>query len=81
MITAAINGGLDNVKYHQHPIFNMLSPLAAPMYPTMFWTPRTPGPMQIIMKTGKQLALAFVKNFEKYADYSTPDIVNAGPNT
>jgi phosphoenolpyruvate carboxykinase (ATP) len=81
MITAAINGGLDNVKYHQHPVFNLAMPLSCPNVPDEVLDPKnTWANADIYEDKANQLALAFVKNFEKYADYSTPDIVNAGPN-
>jgi phosphoenolpyruvate carboxykinase (ATP) len=81
MITAAINGGLDNAKYHQHPIFNLAIPASCPNVPDEVLDPKhTWANADNYEDKANQLALAFVKNFEKYADYSTPDIINAGPN-
>jgi phosphoenolpyruvate carboxykinase (ATP) len=82
MITAALNGGLDNVNYHQHPIFNMMIPVSCPNVPDDVLNPKnTWANAENYECSANKLASAFVKNFEKYAAYSTVEIINAGPNT
>jgi phosphoenolpyruvate carboxykinase (ATP) len=77
-----LNGGLDNVNYHQHPIFNMMIPVSCPNVPDDVLNPKnTWANAENYECSANKLASAFVKNFEKYAAYSTVEIINAGPNT
>ncbi|MEB0279833.1 MULTISPECIES: phosphoenolpyruvate carboxykinase (ATP) [unclassified Mucilaginibacter] len=81
MITAAMNGGLDNVDYHRHSIFNIAIPYSCPNVPDEVLDPKnTWASADNYEDSANKLAGAFVKNFDKYAAYSTPEIINAGPN-
>lgn len=80
MVTAALNGMLDNVEYKHHDIFNVDYPTSCPGVPNEnldakeMWTDKKAYDEQ-----ADKLAQMFVKNFEeKYPDMM-PEIVAAGP--
>jgi len=80
MITAALNGQLDEVPYKKHPIFGLEFPVECPNVPTELLDPRNTW----ADKTGYdhkalKLAEAFRKNFEKYADHASPEILAGAP--
>ncbi len=80
MITAALNGGLDDVEYEAHPVFGMLIPKRCPnvpvniLHPRYTWTDRTSYD-----KMANNLAQQFIKNFEKYAAGVSDEIIAAAP--
>lgn len=81
MITAAINGELDNVNYHEHPVFNLQMPVNCPNVPDIMLNPRsTWADQDAYDEQANKLAQAFIKNFERYAVYSDNEIINACPN-
>ncbi len=81
MIAAAINGELDHVHYEHHPVFNLKMPQSCPNVPDALLNPRNTWlDKDDYDEKANNLALAFIKNFEKYAADSTPEIINAGPN-
>ncbi|MBS1525651.1 MAG: phosphoenolpyruvate carboxykinase (ATP) [Bacteroidetes bacterium] len=81
MVSAAINGELDNVKYDVHPVFNLQMPLNCPNVPDHVLNPRnTWADKDSYDETANRLAAAFTRNFEKYASDDTADIINAAPN-
>jgi phosphoenolpyruvate carboxykinase (ATP) len=81
MITAALNGELDNVQYTEHPIFSLMMPVTCPNVPDNLLDPRnTWKNADNYDEKANNLAASFVKNFEQYADFSSQEIVNAGPN-
>ena len=81
MITAALDGKLDNVAYETHPTFGMQIPLECPNVPSEIlntrntWADKNAYDIQ-----AKELAAKFVKNFEKYADGVSEEILAAAPN-
>ena len=80
MITAALSGELDNVNYQEHPIFNLQMPLSCPNVPDNVLNPRnTWADKDNYDDKANNLAMAFVKNFERHAAHSDLEIVNAGP--
>ena len=80
MITAALEGKLDNVEYHQDPFFGMSIPASCPDVPTELLDPRnTWSDKNAYDEKAKYLASLFVKNFSKYADGVTADILAAAP--
>jgi phosphoenolpyruvate carboxykinase (ATP) len=80
MITAALNGELDNVAFENHPIFGMGIPTACPGVPAEILNPRnTWADKANYDAKAKSLAQEFVKNFEKYSDQASAEIVAAGP--
>ena len=80
MITAAMNGELDNVTYEAHPVFGVLMPTTVPNVPNEILIPRnTWADKEAYDKKANELAQLFVKNFAKYADQANDDIRSAAP--
>ncbi|MBF9220697.1 phosphoenolpyruvate carboxykinase (ATP) [Hymenobacter ruricola] len=80
MITAALNGQLDDVKFTKHPVFGMMVPGAVPGVPTEILDPRnTWADKAAYDKTASDLADKFVANFKKYAEYANEEILAGAP--
>lgn len=80
MITAALDGKLDNVDYEAHPVFGMLMPKDCPGVPAEVLNPRnTWQDKNAYDEKSKDLAQQFVKNFEKYASGVSEEILAAAP--
>ena len=80
MITAAMNGELNNVKYVAHPVFGVLVPQSCPNVPAEILNPRdTWSDKEAYDKKANELAQLFVKNFAKYADQANEEIRSAAP--
>lgn len=82
MITAALNGELDGVKYSIHPLFNLKVPQSCPNVPGHLLHPKgtwaSPGAYD---EKAVELAVAFNRNFEQYAPFCNDGIINAAPKT
>lgn len=82
MITAAMNGSLNDVSYQAHPVFGILMPESCPNVPSEILNPRdTWSDKAAYDKKALELAALFVKNFEQYADQANEEILAAAPNT
>ena len=80
MITAAMNGDLNNVEFEAHPVFGVLMPKACPNVPDEILNPRnTWSDKDAYDKKANELAQLFVKNFEKYAAQANEEICSAAP--
>ncbi len=80
MLTAALTGGLDGVKYRQHPVFGVLIPAACPGVPAEILDPRnTWADKDAYDRTANSLAEKFVANFKKYADFANDEILAGAP--
>ncbi|HEU5053705.1 MAG TPA: phosphoenolpyruvate carboxykinase (ATP) [Hanamia sp.] len=80
MITAALNGKLDDVIYEPHPVFGMLMPKDCPCVPSEILNPRnTWKDKKEYDKAAKELAQRFIDNFGKFADHATEEILAAAP--
>jgi phosphoenolpyruvate carboxykinase (ATP) len=80
MITAALEGALDDVETTIDPIFGMEIPVAVPGVPTEVLMPRnTWADKAAYDEKAKYLAGLFVKNFEKYASGVSEEILAAAP--
>jgi len=80
MITAAMNGLLDDVEYKTHQVFGLAMPNAVPDVPTEILHPRgTWASADAYDATANKLAASFVKNFQKYADNANEEILAAAP--
>ncbi|WP_027004054.1 phosphoenolpyruvate carboxykinase (ATP) [Hugenholtzia roseola] len=80
MITAALNGSLEKVSYEEHPIFGVQMPTTCPEVPTQILNPRkTWANPADYDQQANALANAFVKNFEKYADFANDEILAGAP--
>lgn len=81
MITAALEGKLDQVSYEAHSIFGMMMPTTCPDVPSDVLNPRdTWNDKEAYDKKAKELAGQFIKNFEKYASGVTDEIMQAAPH-
>ena len=80
MITAALTGKLDNVNYEKHEIFGLQMPVECADVPNELLNPKnTWTDKDSYDAKANHLAEAFVKNFEKYADNASPEILAAAP--
>lgn len=80
MITAALNGQLNEVGYDAHPIFGVQMPHSCPNVPTEILNPRnTWADKAQYDAKANDLAKRFIDNFAKYADGVTSDILAAAP--
>jgi len=80
MITAALNGSLDNVAYEQHPVFGMMMPTTCPGAPAEILNPKSTWKDAAAYDAiAKNLAQQFIKNFEKYAAGVSAEILAAAP--
>ncbi len=82
MITAALNGDLDNVTFETHPVFSMQMPTTCPNVSATILNPRNTWEDKTAYdKKANALALEFTKNFEQYANGVTEEILQAAPTT
>ena len=80
MITAALDGKLDNVQYEAHPVFGMMMPKECEGVPAEILNPRnTWTDKEAYDEKAKDLAQQFIKNFEKYASGVDEEILAAAP--
>ena len=79
MVTAALTGALDDVKFELDPIFNVYVPTECPNVPAEILNPKnTWADKAEYDKTAKMLAARFTENFKKYP-HMPENIVKAGP--
>jgi phosphoenolpyruvate carboxykinase (ATP) len=80
MITAALEGKLDNVSYRKHSVFGVGIPEYCPNVPDHVLSPRaTWDDKEAYDKKARELGTAFIINFEKYKDFATEDILAGAP--
>jgi phosphoenolpyruvate carboxykinase (ATP) len=80
MITAALEGKLDNATFEMHPVFGMAMPANCPDVPAEVLNPRnTWADKNAYDEKAKYLAGLFIKNFEKYAAGVTAEVLSAAP--
>lgn len=80
MITAALEGQLDNVDYTTHDIFNIAIPKTCPNVPAEVLNPKdTWADKEAYDKKAKDLANSFKDNFEKFEAYADSEIINGAP--
>jgi len=80
MITAALNGDLNNVAYEQHPVFGYMMPTTCPNVPAEILNPRNTWQDKTAYDAqANKLANMFVKNFEQYASGVESEIIAAAP--
>lgn len=81
MITAALEGKLNSAQFDTHPVFGMSVPKEVPGVPTEVLNPRnTWEDKNTYDEKAKYLAGLFVKNFEKYKDGVSAEVLDAAPN-
>jgi phosphoenolpyruvate carboxykinase (ATP) len=80
MITAALNGELNNVTFETHPVFGYAMPTACPNVPVELLNPRnTWSDKTAYDAQANKLANMFVKNFEQFANGVNEEILSAAP--
>jgi len=80
MITAALNGELNNVAFEAHPVFGMMMPTTCPDVPSEILNPRnTWADKTAYDAMAKDLAQQFISNFQKYAAGVNAEILAAAP--
>jgi phosphoenolpyruvate carboxykinase (ATP) len=80
MITAALEGKLDNVEYIAHRVFGVMMPTECPGVPSEILSPRnTWADEDAYDAMSKNLGEQFIKNFEKYASGANEEILAAAP--
>lgn len=80
MITAALEGKLDNVAYEEHPVFGVNMPTSCPNVPRELLNPRnTWQDKDAYDVQANTLAEQFNRNFEKFAEYANEEIKAGAP--
>ena len=80
MITAALTGKLDGVHFEVLPVFDLAFPSSCDGVPSELLNPRnTWSDKDQYDRTANGLAAKFVKNFEKFAEGTSSDILVASP--
>ena len=80
MITAALEGKLNSVQFDKHPVFGMDVPKECPGVPSEILDPRnTWADKNDYDEKAKFLAGLFIKNFEKYKDGVSGEVLQAAP--
>jgi phosphoenolpyruvate carboxykinase (ATP) len=80
MITAALEGKLDNVRFESLPIFNLSIPTECEGVPSEILNPvKTWSNKNEYESTAQKLALEFIRNFEQFKSKTSDDILKAGP--
>ncbi|HUP18746.1 MAG TPA: phosphoenolpyruvate carboxykinase (ATP) [Gemmatimonadota bacterium] len=79
MVTAALTGELDDVRFHPHPVFGVEVPESVPHVPDEVLDPRsTWADGEAYDAKARELAGRFRENFEKF-DQVPAEIAGAGP--
>lgn len=80
MVSAALNGDLNEVEYTQHPIFRVWVPRFVPGVPDNILDPRQTWENPTAYDNqAQQLAYRFVENFQQFKD-ADASILTAGPD-
>jgi phosphoenolpyruvate carboxykinase (ATP) len=82
LITAALNGSLNQAKYEVLPVFNLHYPTTCPDVPSELLNPKaTWEDAAAYDAKANSLAASFIKNFEQYAANANAEILAAAPQT
>jgi phosphoenolpyruvate carboxykinase (ATP) len=80
IIDAILEGKLATAQFEQDEVFGLAMPKSAPNVPTEVLNPRNSwADKNAYDKTAAKLADMFVKNFEKYADKASKEVLGAAP--
>ena len=80
LITAALNGEFEKIKFEVLPIFNLNIPTSCPNVPSEILNPRTTWKDKDAYDSkANELAKSFVTNFEQYASAANTEILSAAP--
>ncbi|MEP2026014.1 phosphoenolpyruvate carboxykinase (ATP), partial [Reichenbachiella sp.] len=81
MITAALNGELDDVEYFKQPVFGLKIPLQVPNVPDEILDPRnTWSDKNGYDIQAEKLAIKFNDNFEEFKEFANDEIMEGSPN-
>ena len=80
LITAALNGELNNIEYENHEVFGVAMPSSCPNVPTEVLNPRnTWKNKDAYDQKANHLADSFVKNFENFASFANEETLAGAP--
>lgn len=80
LLSAALTGNLDKVKYKKDPIFGFEVPRTCPDVPDEILDPSISwNNKHEYDKKYQQLAARFVENFKKFEDHTSREVIEAGP--
>ena len=80
LLSAALSGGLDKVKYYKDPIFGFEVPKSCPNVPESVLEPWSSWPSrEEYNKRYRDLAARFQENFSKFEGNTTQEVIDAGP--
>jgi len=80
LLTAALEGKLDNVEFEQDPIFGLESPLSCENVPSEILNPRnTWQDKKAYDEQATKLADLFKDNFKEYKEHVSESVIAAGP--
>jgi len=80
MITAALEGKLNDVEFATHEVFGLAMPTACPEVPAEMLNPRnTWSDKDAYDAKANELASKFIANFEKFEDYASEALLSASP--
>ncbi|MFH0800095.1 MAG: phosphoenolpyruvate carboxykinase (ATP) [Pseudomonadota bacterium] len=82
LLSAVLDGKLENASFTPDPIFNILIPDSCPGVPDDVLSPRnTWRDKASYDRKANELAARFQKNFAQYAEYAGERVIAAGPRT
>ena len=80
MITAALNGQLDDIEFHTQDVFGLNYPASCPGVPNDVLNPvNTWDNKDNYYSKANMLAKSFIDNFEKFQDLASDEILAAAP--
>ncbi len=80
MISAALNGSLNNVGFRNHSIFGVAIPMTCPGIPSELLSPRETWKNDVgYYKKANDLARQFVENFKQFEDFANEEILSGQP--
>lgn len=80
MITAALDGELDDVVYENHEVFGIAKPQTCPNVPSEILNPRnTWEDPELYDKKATELAQKFKANFAKFEEFANAEIMAGAP--
>jgi phosphoenolpyruvate carboxykinase (ATP) len=80
LLNAALDGGLDAVKFRRDPVFGFEIPESCPDVPSEILDPiSTWADKEDYQRRYQNLAVKFVENFKQFEDGVTAEVIAAGP--
>lgn len=80
LLSAALEGKLEDAAFRADPVFKVLVPEACPGVPTEVLAPRNTWKDKAHYDDkARHLARLFMRNFEKYAAHAGPEVIGSGP--